>query len=86
MKVAVGAARGLSFLHDSDPQVIYRDFKASNILLDAVCLRIYLLLLICETSHTTLLETSMNSFFPPYDHQFSNALPLIISDSLDAGI
>ncbi|XP_019152916.1 PREDICTED: protein kinase 2B, chloroplastic-like [Ipomoea nil] len=35
MKVAVGAARGLSFLHDSNPQVIYRDFKASNILLDA---------------------------------------------------
>ncbi|MQM02101.1 hypothetical protein Taro_034866 [Colocasia esculenta] len=35
MKVAVGAARGLSFLHDSESQVIYRDVKASNILLDA---------------------------------------------------
>ncbi|MQM19820.1 hypothetical protein Taro_052834 [Colocasia esculenta] len=34
IKVAVGAARGLSFLHDSENQVIYRDFKASNILLD----------------------------------------------------
>lgn len=37
IKVAIGAARGLTFLHDSDQQVIYRDFKASNILLDSVC-------------------------------------------------
>ncbi|KAL6190036.1 hypothetical protein ACLB2K_036437 [Fragaria x ananassa] len=35
MKVAIGAARGLSFLHEAESQVIYRDFKASNILLDA---------------------------------------------------
>ncbi|XP_042485332.1 probable serine/threonine-protein kinase PBL3, partial [Macadamia integrifolia] len=35
LKVAIGAARGLSFLHDAESQVIYRDFKASNILLDA---------------------------------------------------
>lgn len=38
MKVAIGAARGLTFLHDSKQQIIYRDFKASNILLDSVCL------------------------------------------------
>ncbi|KAK4763267.1 hypothetical protein SAY86_009035 [Trapa natans] len=35
VKIAVGAARGLCFLHDAKSQVIYRDFKASNILLDA---------------------------------------------------
>ncbi|KAH7852406.1 hypothetical protein Vadar_024439 [Vaccinium darrowii] len=35
VKVAIDAARGLSFLHSSESQVIYRDFKASNILLDS---------------------------------------------------
>ncbi|KAI4324415.1 hypothetical protein MLD38_029907 [Melastoma candidum] len=34
MKVALGAAKGLAFLHAAEPQVIYRDFKTSNILLD----------------------------------------------------
>ncbi|KAJ8647193.1 hypothetical protein MRB53_000216 [Persea americana] len=34
LKVAIGAARGLAFLHSSEKQIIYRDFKASNILLD----------------------------------------------------
>ncbi|KAL6176181.1 hypothetical protein ACLB2K_052816 [Fragaria x ananassa] len=33
LKIAIGAARGLAFLHTSE-RVIYRDFKASNILLD----------------------------------------------------
>lgn len=34
MKIAVGAARGLAFLHDSKVHVIYRDVKAANVLLD----------------------------------------------------
>ncbi|CAI8588484.1 unnamed protein product [Vicia faba] len=34
LEIAIDAARGLAFLHSSDKQVIYRDFKASNILLD----------------------------------------------------
>jgi serine/threonine protein kinase len=35
MKIAHGAAKGLQFLHEAEKPVIYRDFKASNILLDA---------------------------------------------------
>ncbi|KAJ0040726.1 hypothetical protein Pint_28703 [Pistacia integerrima] len=36
LKIAIGAARGLAFLHASEKKVIYRDFKASNILLDGL--------------------------------------------------
>ncbi|KAK6926980.1 Protein kinase domain, partial [Dillenia turbinata] len=35
LKVALGAAKGLAFLHSPDVKVIYRDFKTSNILLDS---------------------------------------------------
>ncbi|KAK3020253.1 hypothetical protein RJ639_045577 [Escallonia herrerae] len=35
LKVALGAAKGLAFLHSDENKVIYRDFKTSNILLDS---------------------------------------------------
>jgi serine/threonine protein kinase len=34
IKIGIGAAAGLAFLHTSEKSVIFRDFKASNILLD----------------------------------------------------
>ncbi|KAK6945139.1 Protein kinase domain [Dillenia turbinata] len=35
VKIALGAAKGLAFLHGGPEPVIYRDFKTSNILLDS---------------------------------------------------
>ncbi|KAG2723751.1 hypothetical protein I3843_02G161100 [Carya illinoinensis] len=35
MKIALGAAKGLAFLHSDNVKVIYRDVKTSNILLDS---------------------------------------------------
>lgn len=37
MSIAIDVAQGISFLHSLDANVIYRDLKASNILLDSVC-------------------------------------------------
>ncbi|XP_012572015.1 receptor-like cytoplasmic kinase 176 isoform X2 [Cicer arietinum] len=34
MKIALDAAKGLAFLHSDEVEVIYRDFKTSNILID----------------------------------------------------
>lgn len=38
MKIALGAAKGLAYLHN-EADVTCRDFKASNILLDSVSVR-----------------------------------------------
>ncbi|XP_076918281.1 putative serine/threonine-protein kinase PBL3 [Bidens hawaiensis] len=35
MRIAIDVAQGLSFLHSKEPSVIYRDLKASNILLSS---------------------------------------------------
>lgn len=36
LKVALGVAKGLAFLHSDERKVIYRDLRTSNILLDSV--------------------------------------------------
>lgn len=46
LKIAIGAARGLAFLHEAAKPVIYRDFKTSNILLNSVYISIYMSLFI----------------------------------------
>ncbi|XP_024015666.1 receptor-like serine/threonine-protein kinase At3g01300 isoform X1 [Eutrema salsugineum] len=71
MRIALGAAKGLSFLHEEALKpVIYRDFKTSNILLDAVCF-LYFTLAYTYTS-SLLLNSLPISQFQDYNAKLSD--------------
>jgi serine/threonine protein kinase len=65
MKIALGAAQGLAFLHEAVKPVIYRDFKTSNILLDAVCC-------FCSCTLSWNFAISFISSFLPVGHETSS--------------
>lgn len=69
LKIAIEAAQGLTFLHNSEKSVIYRDFKASNILLDSVrCFKTKLYcMLFCRMSY--IISNSLLAVFSEVQRQ-----------------
>lgn len=65
IKIAIGAARGLAMLHTTEKTVIYRDFKASNILLDKVIIinnKLFESFTIIHNSYLSIFRISMQNF------------------------
>ena len=95
LKIALGAANGLAFLHEAEKPVIYRDFKASNILLDNVGIGIFIIIIniiiiiiiIISTSSST---SSPSSLWLPLSSSLSSSvstsLPLLSSVSLSSSL
>ena len=52
VNIAIDVARGLSFLHNLENQVIFRDLKSSNVLLDSVTFVQYLNFILIKQEQT----------------------------------
>lgn len=75
LNIAVGAAKGLAFLHDAEKPVIYRDFKTSNILLDPVIDKFNPFFLYQKTvSHSNPSEDILSD----YISKLSLVLPMLV--------